>query len=351
MKKYTFLLLLFLLGSILLSSCGGTISATSWPGLTLNEDTAYVAYLTGVYAVRMNDGQLIWRYPAEANKSLSFYAAPMIAGDQLVVGDYSKTLHSLDIQNGTEKWSFAQAGNRWIANVTTSGDNILAPNSDKSLYALTFQGQMRWEYETNHALWGAPVTDGSTVYQASMDHFLYALDMANGNLIWKTDLGGAAVYGPALAENGSLYVSTLGNEVVAVNGSDGSVEWRFKANDQVWGTPTLHEDSILIGDLSGTIYAINTQDGSQLWSLDAGGPVFGSGAVTPEGVVFNTENGNVVLVSFSGEKVWTQTIVGKLYTTPAYGNDLIVIAVTGGENLLVGLTLQGTQKWTFAPPE
>jgi outer membrane protein assembly factor BamB len=352
MKKYKIsLLLIILAGSLLLSSCAGAISASSWPGLTMSGDTVYVSYATGVFAIRASDGQLAWRYPAEVNKSLAFYAAPAVVGDQIVVGDYSATLHGLDALSGTEKWTFKDAKGRWIANSYCNSDTILAPNGDQTLYALTLAGQLRWKFTTNQALWGSPVTNDTTVFIASMDHFLYALNITNGNEVWKADLGGAALYGPALGADGLLYVGTLGNEVLAIDSSSGAIQWRFKTTNQVWGTPILDEGSVYFGDLSGTIYAVDAQNGTQLWKVDAGGPVFGSAVVTPDGLVFNTENGKVVMVSTTGGVVWTQTIVGKLYTTPVFGNDQIVVAVTGGDNLLVALTLQGTQKWTYAPPK
>ena len=45
-------------------------------------------------------------------------------------------------------------------------------------------GKLLWRYDTGDAIWAEPVTDGESIYVASMDHFLYALDPATGDVHW-----------------------------------------------------------------------------------------------------------------------------------------------------------------------
>jgi hypothetical protein len=59
-------LLLFLalaLMAALLSACGGSPVATTWPGLAASEEAAYLANGSVIYAVRLSDGEELWRFP------------------------------------------------------------------------------------------------------------------------------------------------------------------------------------------------------------------------------------------------------------------------------------------------
>ncbi len=127
--------------SLLVTACSGAAPG-SWPGLTVNQDTAFVADASFVYSVKLSDGTLAWKYPAAATAGQSFYAPPVLSpdGKQLLVGDYATTLTSLDPTNGNMIWSFKDAKGRWIGSPLMTADTIFAPNADDNLYALDFQG-------------------------------------------------------------------------------------------------------------------------------------------------------------------------------------------------------------------
>jgi outer membrane protein assembly factor BamB len=228
---------------------------------------------------------------------------------------------------------------------------ILAPCTDNNLYAINQQGLLQWTFsESKQPLWAQPVTNGDLVYQGSMDHSLYAINLSSGNLAWKVDLDGAVVYAPLL-EDGVLYIPTLADTLYAVDTSTQRVLWQFKTDEEVWGVPVIQDGILYFADLSGQIYALDAQSGRLAWRVDAGGSVAGSAGMTSEGLVFLTETGDVLLVNFEGVKQWTRSIDGQLYGTPTVGEDRIVVPVVGGEELLVTYDFRGNQVWTFVPPK
>ena len=77
----------------------------------------------------------------------------------------------------------------------------------------------------------------------------------------------------------------------------------------------------------------------------------GSAGITEEGLFFATEEGDVLMTSFDGVKQWTRSVEGSLYSTPAIGDDRVIVSVVGGENLLVAFDFRGNEVWTFNPPK
>ncbi|MCJ7626051.1 MAG: PQQ-like beta-propeller repeat protein [Anaerolineaceae bacterium] len=352
--------LIIMIGSIFLSSCMGAIGAVSWPGLSLDQDTEtlYVSNSTGVFAIRMQDGNMLKRFPVEPDNKRLFFAPPAVIGDLVVVGDYAGTLSGLDYRlesqgsDALESWNFSDGNGRMIASALGIDELILVPSGNHNLYALDLQGNQQWVFdESEEGLWAQPVSDGEYVYQASMDHNLYAVKVSNGSKEWSIDVGGAVVYSPLLDEDGVLYVVTLADELIAIQTLNQRELWRAETTEEVWGTPVLKDGILFVGDLSGTIYAFEAATGYLEWKVDAGGAVAGSGGITPEGLVFATEEGDVMLVSFDGVKQWTRNVEGKIYGAPAVGTDLVVVALTGGENLLVAFDFNGNQEWIFTPSD
>jgi|YNPNPStandDraft_1061719.scaffolds.fasta_scaffold00579_12 outer membrane protein assembly factor BamB len=355
--KHFSIILLLVVTSLFLGGCSGAgAMANNWPGITIDQDTVYVAYAGGVMAVRLSDGSLVWRFPEKVESGRTFYAAPAVSDGLLVVGDYAGTLHALDAASGVQKWAFTpqvKSGNaaRFVGSALIHQDMILAPTAGHdSLYAVSLTGKELWRFPTGQAIWAQPVSDGERVYIASMDHYLYAVRLVDHQQVWKKDLGAALVAAPVLAD-GTLYLGTLGNEMIAVS-TDGEILWRYTTDGAIWSSPVLVEGSLYFGDAAGSIYAVDVTSGTGRWKIDlSSGAITGSGAVVSGNLVFSSENGSLVAVGLDGRRLWTQTFQGKLYTGPAVSDDKIIVAITQGDQLLKALDSNGNELWSFAPPK
>jgi outer membrane protein assembly factor BamB len=352
LKKITIFMLLIVVG-LLASACTASISG-GFPSGTVDQDVLYLSAGNSVVAVK-SDGSQVWRYPDKVDAAKSFYAMPAVLDGQVIVGDYQSqggALISLDAANGTEKWTFADAKGRYIGSPVIVGGKIVAPNSEGSIYALDMTGQQLWKFSGKAGFWSAvvPNKEQTVVYAASMDHYLYAINVSDGKQVWAVDLGGPMLASPALADDGMLYVSTIGSQVIAVDSSTGSVGWKFDANGAVWSTPATKDGVLYFGDVSNKIFAVNAKDGSQVWSGDAPGPVYATPAVIPDGLVYVCETGDVFVVGYDGGRSWTDKVSnGTLYSTPAVLGDQLIIPVDKGDSLLVTYDFTGRKGWTFAP--
>lgn len=349
-KSKLFLFFLLPLAVLLLSGCSSNITGSSWPGVNATEDTVFVSYMTNVYAVNAANGSMIWQYPEKAGRTM-FFAAPTISGDQVIVGDYSNVLHSLNAKTGAEIWTFTQATNDWVASPIVVGDTILAPNSDKFLYALDLNGKLKWKFETERAIWSQPVSDGETVFLASMDHNLYAIDLANGTQKWLLSVGGAVPYGLTLDNDGILYMTTLAHNLMAVDSTTGKVLWEKKYTATLWTHPLLSEGVLYFGDMDGNIYANSAKDGSQLWTLAVGEAITGQPTLVDENVIFSTETGSLIAVNLQGQREWTLTFEGPLYNGPVKVGDQLALGINNKDTFLRMLNASGQGVWTFVAPK
>ncbi len=359
-------LTILLILAISLSACsGGASAATSWPGLTVDESqqAVYLAYNQQLYAINLQNGTEKWRFPDKPDNKLTFFAPPTLLPDgRLVAAGYDHALHLLDPQNNGQEvhsgnWPFTGAENRYIASPLVEGDNIYAPNSDETLYALDKDANLLWKFKTKQPLWATPASDGQTLYLPSMDHHIYALDAQSGNLLWQTeDLGGAIVGKPTLGPDGVLYTGTFAHQLVALDSRDGHVLWNFPTQGWVWGGPALDGDTLYFGDLDGYFYALKASDHSMLWQnppdAESSYAISDTPLVSQEVVYYTSEDGTLyALDTASGNPRWKQALGGKLYGSPALSGDLILASPVGADALLVALDVNGNQKWTYTPPK
>jgi outer membrane protein assembly factor BamB len=366
MRKKLIFVTTILLGAFLLSACaGGPIHGSTWPGLASDGNLIYLADGPFVYAVSVGDGREIWRYPAERNNKLVFYATPAVTPDGLVIVGSAGTDHSLiainpnDINPDTnapfEQWKFTGAGDHWMAAPLVVENKLFAVNGDGNLYIIDLQDGRSSKEATvvelgGGRLWSQPSTDGERVYITSLDHSIFAVDVNTYDVLWHEDLGGAVPGSAVLSEDGSLYVGSLASQLEKFDSATGNHQSVVDAANWVWSTPSLDGDSLYFGDVDGNLYSFNTSTDDLNWPpVKPDAAITASPLVREDYILLATESGSVFAVDREGKVLWTEPIGGKFYTTPIAVGDLTVLAPLETDFYLVALDPNGRQVWTFTP--
>jgi polyvinyl alcohol dehydrogenase (cytochrome) len=200
------------------------------------------AALAGVTAAQVPRLQLKWAFGFP--DATSSWAQPSVAGGRLFVGSQNGTVYSLDAKSGCIAWTFsANAGVRASVSV----------------------GSLRSPGDRGRAAKAA-------AYIADQQGFVYAVDTANGTLLWSRKVDDhplVRLTGSPTLFAGRLYVPTASYEeggrppgyaCCTFRGSVVALDAR--TGDQVWKAYTIPERPTLL-----RAYA----DGSQAWGPSGGG--------------------------------------------------------------------------------
>ncbi len=366
-KKLVFMMTV-LLAVILLSGCtGGAARGSTWPGLTADAATAYLADGPFVFAVDLKDGRKLWQYPADANAKLLFFSTPVITPEGLVIvgssgNDYKLVaLNPNDINAETnspaEAWTFSGAKDHWVAAPLVIDNRLFAPNADGNLYVLDLSdGQSTKKalqtVPLGGRLWAQPVTDGELIFVSSLDHSVFAIDKDTYKIVWHEDLAGAVPGAPVLGTDGYLYVGSFASQLERFDPATGSHQSIQKTEGWVWGTPSLVDDNLYFADLDGRLYSFNIADAKYNWTpVQPDGPITASPLVVGDQILVATESGAMYELNKDGNfKLWSQP-GGKIYTTPVLAGDLILVAPLTADAYLYAYDLSGHQAWAFKPED
>lgn len=361
-KRLSLALVLGLL-ALMLSACGGAPPNATWPGLAADDENAYLANGTTLYAVHLSDGEQVWAFTSEEKST--FYANPAFTSDgQLLIGSTGndRTLYRIDPKlnpdvkdpQPTVTWKFDDAQDHWVATPLVVGETVYAPNADGSLYIfdLSIAGEDKLvnTVTLGGKLWAKPATDGQRVFVASLDHNLYIVDMQT-LAVDTVSLGGAISGTPAVLD-GKFYIGSFDSAIVAVNAEDGSVNWTSPVTSWIWSGPLLLNDTLYFGDLEGNFYMLAAVDGQPvLDSIKPDGAILASPILVDGKIVFVTENGTIyMLEEGSNSPVSLEKLEAKIYTDPVLAGDLILVAPFQDKtSLLVALDKDGRQAWSFIP--
>lgn len=186
--------------------------------------------------------------------------------------------------DGTLRWRFATAEHVHAAPALADG-TIYVASEDDALYALSPDGDKRWEVRTGGDLDATPVVgDDGTIYVGSDDDALYAVSPA-GEIRWKLLTGGDIRGGVAIAADGTLYVTSYDGNLYAVAPS-GQVRWRLATPQKIHARPVVATNGyVLFGAQDDRLYAARP-DGALAWTFGLGGDLDAAITLGADGTIY-----------------------------------------------------------------
>jgi outer membrane protein assembly factor BamB len=361
------------------------MTGSSWPGITVFDGSAYLAFSSKVYAFDSETGAVSWSFPEKAAGGQTFFAPPAVTDDLVVVTDYSDSLFALNPADGKQLWTFKSNRSRFIGGAVIDENLVYASTVDGIIHALDRKkGSEEWSYTAEGNVWSTPLLADGTLYVTALDRHLYALDAQTGRLSWKfPDNGsnpplGAMVSTPTLYE-GVLYFGNFNNRLYALSVETHDVLWTHDTSNWIWSSPAIDEKNqrLISADLDGHVFALDLADGSLAWTYEATGAVVGAPLLgeiddvpvvyltckgDPNLLVLNTSDGKETLrpVSLKADfttkflfiDTGTDTRTIPIFSPPVAADDLLLIGAHEGNDTLYALDRQDFQvAWRFNPIE
>ena len=274
------------------------------------------------------DGTLKWTYSGLGD---NVYSSASIGSDGTIyVGSKDDNLHAINPVDGSQLW-IAPVGSNVIYSTPSiaSDGTIYIGSDDDNLYAINPDGSQKWVFNSggNFRSTAAIGTDG-TVYASSDDDNLYALNPANGSLIWSFPVGGNAQSGIAIDSDGTIIIGVdqggSAGAVFAVN-PDGTQKWSVSVLGRISVcAPAIANGNIYVGTKEGNnLLALNASNGAQLWSFDTPDAILNSSpAVDVNGVIyFGSWDDHVYAVNPDGSLKYKFPTGDNVWSSPAIGSD------------------------------
>lgn len=220
--------------------------------------------------------------------------------------------------------------------------------------------------EDHFRLAAAPVVANNMFFAMDSKGFVTAYGVNNiekrvwrskillGNRRKKGVIGGGLAYA-----DGTLFVTTGFDEVVALNAVDGKQIWRKQVESIVRAAPTVTDGNVLVLSVDNTLYALKASDGSVVWThsgiAEGIGTVNAPSPAYAKGVVLAPySSGELYLLrGKDGAEAWSDNIAGNnnegfslpdIDTSPVIAYEKVFASSANG--LLVADELRsGTRVW------
>lgn len=308
-------------GSIASFAAGDMWQNDTWP-----QAGGYPSHAMQNLALSTKQLQKIWTASiGQGTRSkLPLTAQPVVAGKSIFTLDTDATLSAFNTDDGKKRWSL----------------DVRDPNEEDPVIS-----------------GGISIADGFVYVTAGYDEIV-SVDAAKGEIKWRAKLSSPSRAAPTVIGN-RVFVTTLGNSILALDTSNGSVLWEFSGMGQNTGligaaSPAATADMVIPAFSSGEVYALRAGNGSVAWSDNLASTLRlgGLGALSDIRGLPVIDNNVVYAISFGGKfaaidmltgaRIWQKEISGA--KTPwVAGNRIFLIS---SESQIIGIDKEsGTVLW------
>jgi outer membrane protein assembly factor BamB len=165
-------------------------------------------------------------------------------------------------------------------------------------------GQERWSFATGGAIHAAPaIANDGTIYLTSEDSKLYALD-ANHTERWNYTTLGPILTSPVIHPDGFVLVASSDHTVYAVN-LGGSLRWSHTSPSAASVTPSIGQDGNIYLQRADGVLEVLSNAGEPRWTRAVGTPSGAAPIVGPDGTVYLANNaGTTLALNPEGSQRW-----------------------------------------------
>ncbi|CUA86545.1 outer membrane protein assembly factor BamB [Pseudidiomarina woesei] len=276
-------------------------------GLTAERGVVYLGSENGdVVALDVADGNVKWH----SQVGIEILADPAVGSGVVVVKGSSGDVVALNLETGAEQWRYGTESpaltlRGTAAPIIAQGGVFIGTATGKVVVVIAENGQPAWE--TRLAVPSGstelqrivdvdskPVLFGGVLYNVAYNGSLVAVDVRNGNTIWKREY--SSFQNLTLAE-GRLFLTDASDTVSALN-LDGGIElWsNTDYNGRLLTAPVQFGDYIVVGDSMGYLHFLDILNGRTVGRLDVGEEVYTAPVVEGDTLYLQARDGSLLAV-------------------------------------------------------
>lgn len=206
-----------------------------------------------------------------------------------------------------------------------------------------------WEFKTEDEIRTSPNVHENIVFVGSYDTNVWALNLANGEMIWKYATEGGIASSPQIHPDAGLVMfGSEDNVFHTVNMRNGRIVWSAPTKGRVRSTPNIAMNHVFFGSDDGFLYALVASNGRTLWTYDSGAPIRTKPLVLDDIVIFGNDVGEVIAVTLAGERKWASRTKRSIESSPIFNEEEGVVYAGSHDGFLYAMDVSsGYNLWRF----
>lgn len=225
-----------------------------------------------------------------------------------------------------------------------SGSQILAPDVEMTpILAVTStptvavrtaerpaEDRLEWTLNTGDEVRGSASSAGGAIYIGSYDGNLYAVDETDGTVRWKFKAQRGIVSRP-MPFNEMVIFGSEDRNLYSVSRLNGRAIWSFRTNMPIRSSPIADERACIVGSDDGFLYRLDRIKGVVTWRYKTFGPIRSTPLQAGESIIFGSDDGYLYSVhAETGQLTWRHQVGSPVMSSPASAEGVVVVGASDG---------------------
>ncbi|HEY9404839.1 MAG TPA: PQQ-binding-like beta-propeller repeat protein [Pyrinomonadaceae bacterium] len=247
----------------------------------------------------------------------------------------------------TARWQFDSKNITSLSPTSNNGRLYLPLTSGEIVSLDVSNGQLLWRTEIGGDFSASPIADERGVYLASRNGdpdnsgqilrstgAIRALSQSTGITLWMRTLH-FPIQGGLVSSATNIFGGSKDGRVYAFNKATGEILWIFQHASAFSSYPTLHNRRLYIGSEDGTLLALDEATGAILWRYRTRGALRGTVAVADNTIFFGSNDGYVYAYSeINGRLLWRRRTGAAVQAVVLGGSGIVVTSLDNFAYLL-----------------
>jgi outer membrane protein assembly factor BamB/tRNA A-37 threonylcarbamoyl transferase component Bud32 len=154
------------------------------------------------------------------------------------------------------------------------------------------------------------------------------------------------IRGTPAIHDGNLFIGCYDNNLYALDASNGEFKWKYATDGGIVSRPLVYDNNIYFGSEDNRLHVISARSGKVTWTYYTKGRVRSSPRLAEGHVFIGSDDHYLHAVNVtSGRAAWMFEASSSIRSTPFVAQDLVYTGCESGDFYCIGF--QGELKWRF----
>lgn len=284
----------------------------------------------------------------DINEGGSMAEKPLVHNGKVYFGSMDRNVYALDAQTGTLAWKYTADGGIIASSPVVSEGILYIGSYDYNLYALDVEtGSLAWKFHTREKVLSTATVHGGRVYFGSNDRNLYCLDSRTGKMVWKFETQGEVISHPMVHE-GLVYFGSYDHFLYCLDAGTGRLKWKFETQGNVLSQSEflIKNNIIYFPSFDNYLRAVDIKSGRLVWKILTGhyGGMSSGPKLHGNMLMQSNREGVLLGLTLDGKERWSFRINEAMATPIVYDGRIYIGAA---DHNLYCIGMDGKALWSF----
>lgn len=224
---------------------------------------------------------------------------------RIVLGEINGLLYAVQPKNGELLWTFPVGRSQYRQVFPVYKNTVFLGRMDRWIFALNAaNGNPVWRRFINEPIASSPLALDDSIIFPGDDLNTFFIDPANGDIKTKIYTKGSA-YTPVFKNNYLMLTGFRSVRLYQRENGNLRLLWQKQYEENFDAPPYMSSKYVIVANASGKIFALSIRDGKQLWSFETRGNILSAPLYYKNRIYAGSTDGNIYcLDEINGKKLF-----------------------------------------------